>query len=151
MRLTKALMVVAALSLITVACANSGTTSTGASGNVVNVSLFEWGVDPTPKSTASGAVTITAKNDGTEEHELIVVKDVALADLPKDASGHVLEDDLPAGALIGEISEFAAGTTASTTFQLEPGTYAIFCNILVEDEAESHFANGMANTIEVTA
>lgn len=118
----------------------------------VNVSLYEWGVDPDTTTVSSGDVTFSATNDGGEAHEMVIVKGVAPADLPTDENGHVIEEEIPEGALVGEIEEFEAGTTESKTFNLETGTYTIFCNILEEDsgEPESHFANGMVDTIEVT-
>ncbi|MGA7227549.1 MAG: hypothetical protein WBZ45_05000 [Acidimicrobiia bacterium] len=134
----------AILAMVFAACSSSG--------NEIDVSLYEWSVDPTPASVSSGDVTFNATNDGGEAHEMVIVKDVAPGDLPVDADGHVIEDDIPDGALIGEIAEFDAGNTESATFNLEPGTYTIFCNIIEEDEGvtEAHFQKGMVNTIEVT-
>jgi len=122
------------------------------SSSEVDVSLIEWSVTPTPTSVSSGEVMFTATNDGGETHEMVIVKDVAPADLPTDENGHVVEEDIPEGALVGEIAEFDAGTTESAVFDLAPGTYTIFCNIVEDDEGavESHFKNGMVNTVEVT-
>lgn len=126
--------------------------SCGGGAEDVDVSLYEWGVDPDVTSVSSGEVTFNATNDGGEAHEMVIVKGVAPGDLPTDENGHVIEEEIPEGALVGEIEEFDAGTTESKTFDLEAGTYTIFCNILEEDsgEPESHFANGMVDTIEVT-
>jgi uncharacterized cupredoxin-like copper-binding protein len=135
---------VAGLALVLTACASGG--------DSIDVSLYEWKVEPSPDSVAAGEVTFNATNDGGETHELVIVKGVAPADLPTDADGKVIEDDLPEGAFIGEIEEFEAGTSESATFDLEPGTYTIFCNILeTEDDGttESHFQNGMVSTITV--
>lgn len=125
----------------------------GGGGNAVDVSLFEWGVDPADSSVSSGEVTFTVSNDGGEAHEMVIVKGVAPADLPVDENGKVIEDDLPEGAFIGEIEEFEAGTTESATFDLGEGTYTLFCNISEEEDdgsVESHFQQGMVTTIEVT-
>jgi hypothetical protein len=118
----------------------------------VDVSLFEWGVDPSTDSLAAGEITFAATNDGGEPHELVIVRDVVPGDLPVDEDGRVVEDDLPDGAFIGEIEEFEAGTTESATFDLEAGTYTLFCNIIEEEggEVESHYVNGMVTTIEIT-
>ncbi|MGA7271563.1 MAG: hypothetical protein WB239_10870 [Acidimicrobiia bacterium] len=126
--------------------------SCGGGAGEVDVSLYEWGVDPDTTTVSSGDVTFSATNDGGEAHEMVIVKGVAPADLPTDENGHVIEEELPEGSLVGEIEELEPGSTDSATFNLEAGTYTIFCNILEEDqgEAESHFANGMVNTIEVT-
>jgi plastocyanin len=134
----------AVLAMVFAACSGGG--------NEIDVSLSEWQVDPSPSTASSGDVTFKVTNDGGEQHEMLIVKDIAPGDLPTDADGHVVEDDIPDGALIGEVSEFDAGTTETETFNLEPGTYTIFCNILETDAGvtESHFQKGMVNTITVT-
>lgn len=126
--------------------------SCGGGAETVDVSLYEWGVDPSTTSVSAGEVTFNASNDGGEAHEMVIVKGVAPEDLPTDENGHVVEEQLPEGSFVGEIEEFEAGSTESASFDLEPGTYTIFCNILEEDdgESESHFDNGMVNTIQVT-
>jgi hypothetical protein len=144
MKILRLVAVVAGIGLVVAAC--------GGSGSTVDVSLFEWGVDPSTDSLAAGEITFAATNDGGEPHELVIVRDVAPGDLPVDEDGRVVEDDLPDGAFIGEIEEFEAGTTESATFDLEAGTYTLFCNIIEEEggEVESHYVNGMVTTIEIT-
>jgi uncharacterized cupredoxin-like copper-binding protein len=125
----------------------------GGSGEDVDVSLFEWGVDPEPTSVSAGDVTFNVTNEGGESHEMVIIKDVAPDDLPLDEDGAVIEDDLPEGSFIGEIEELEPGSTESGTFTLEEGTYTILCNITEEEddgEIESHFQEGMVTTIEVT-
>lgn len=136
---------VAVVALVLAACSSGG--------GSLDVSLYEWGVDSSSSSVDAGDVTFNVTNDGGEPHELVIVKGVAPADLPLDEDGKVIEDDLPEGAFIGEIEEFEAGTTESGTFNLEAGTYTIFCNLLeVEDgEPESHFLEGMVTTITVNS
>ena len=145
MRMIRRILGFAAIAALLAACG-------GGSGDL-DVSLFEWEVEPSATSVSAGEVTFNATNDGGEAHELVIVKGVAPADLPVDADGKVIEDDLPDGAFIGEIEEFDAGTTESATFDLEAGTYTIFCNITEEESdgsVESHYQNGMVATIEVT-
>lgn len=135
---------VAATAMILAGCSSGG--------GSLDVSLYEWGVDPSASSVEAGKVTFTATNDGGEPHELVIVKGVAPADLPVDEDGKVIEDELPEGAFIGEIEEFEAGGTESASYDLDAGTYTLFCNILeVEDGVpESHFQEGMVTTITVT-
>ena len=124
----------------------------GGGGNTVGVTLSEWIVDPDSSTVDSGDVTFEAENAGGEAHELVIVRADSAESLPTDDTGKVVEDDLAEGTFIGEIEEFEAGATEEATFNLEPGTYVLFCNI-TEEEAdgtvESHFQNGMHTTITV--
>jgi uncharacterized cupredoxin-like copper-binding protein len=142
MRILKWTMVFTVVALIA-AC--------GGTGSEVDVSLFEWSVEPTPTSVDAGEVTFTASNDGGEAHEMVVVKGIAPEDLPLNEDGSVNEDALPEDAFVGEVEEIEPGDSGSASFDLEAGEYTIFCNIVEteDDETESHFANGMVSTITV--
>lgn len=86
-----------------------------------------------PATVPAGKVTFVVKNTGTIEHEMIVLKtDIAFDKLPVDAEGKVSED-----TSIGEVAEFAAGTTKSVTLDVTAGNYDLVCNIA------KHYAMGM--------
>jgi hypothetical protein len=59
-----------------------------------------------------------------------------------------LEDD---GSFVGEIEAFPSGTECSGVFDLEPGRYVLFCNLVHEEEGgvENHFQEGMATELVV--
>ena len=125
----------------------------GGGGGSVSVVLSEWIVEPDPTTAAAGSVEFVASNEGGETHELVVVKGDDADALPIDETGKILEDDLEEGTFIGEIEEFEAGTEATATFDLDAGTYLLFCNIVEEEDDgsfESHFLEGMVNTISVS-
>ena len=120
----------------------------------VQVSLEEFNLEPLPASVPAGTIQLVATNDGEEKHEVVIVRsDGAPTDLPTAADGGVDEEQLPDGALIGEIEGFNAGKTCAAGFDLTPGKYVLFCNI-VEEEAngdmESHYHEGMTTTFTVT-
>ncbi|HEY3142546.1 MAG TPA: hypothetical protein VGJ86_15515 [Acidimicrobiales bacterium] len=120
----------------------------------VQVSLKEFSLEPLPASVPAGTIQFVATNEGEEKHEVVIVRfDGAPTDLPTDADGGVDEEQLPEGALIGEIEGFNAGKTCAAGFDLAPGKYVLFCNI-VEEEAngdmESHYHEGMTTTFTVT-
>ncbi len=120
-------------------------------GPQVKVKLFEFQVKPKPKSVAAGKVTFLARNIGTEDHEMVIVRSDDAATLPTDENGGVVEDEIPEADLPGEIPEFAKGTKAKKSFDLEPGNYILFCNITDEEESGplNHFAEGMHATFVV--
>lgn len=132
------------LVLVAAACSSGGAD--------IDVVLSEWVVQPDPTSVAAGEVTFNADNQGSEAHELVVVRADSAEALPTDDTGKVDEDALAEGAFIGEIEEFEAGASESATFDLEPGTYVLFCNITEEESdgtVESHFQEGMHTTFTV--
>lgn len=128
----------------------SGTTS-------VAVTLQEWGVLPAQASAPAGSVTFQAQNNGPKhEHELVVFKtDLAANTLPTKVDGSV--DEAGAGVqALGEIEQFAVGTSQSKTFTLSAGKYVLFCNV-VEAEAtpemagiKAHYKLGMFAGFTVT-
>lgn len=151
--------VLAALALVAAACgddeeetevAATPEAEGGGAGATVNVSLIEWSVVPDTTSVAAGSVTFNATNDGAENHELVVIRTDLAPDALPVVEGKVDEDQVE---VIGEIEEFASGTTESATFDLEPGNYVLICNIteVEEDgEIESHYQLGMRTAFEVT-
>jgi hypothetical protein len=130
-----------------IACEPVGDPSTAE--DRLEVSLREWAVEPAKKTVAAGPVQMVAFNEGDDAHELVVVKGDDPASLPQGEDGTVDEEALPDGAFIGEIEAFPAGTSCNGVFDLEPGRYVLFCNILEteEGEAENHFEKGMSTTI----
>ena len=154
--------VLAALALVAAACGDdeeetevaptaveSPEAEGGAAASTVNVSLIEWSVVPDTTSVAAGPVTFNATNDGVENHELVVIRSDLAPDALPVVEGKVDEEQVE---VIGEIEEFASGTTESATFDLEPGSYALICNIVEEEEGEheSHYQRGMRTAFEVT-
>jgi hypothetical protein len=121
----------------------------------LDLQLAEWAI--TGASTAkAGQLGIVAKNIGEDAHEVVVaqVNSVSVLDAAKAADGSVDEAKLPSGAVIGEVEGFPSGETCSGVFDLKPGNYVLFCNI-VDTEAdgtvEAHFAKGMHTNLTVTS
>jgi hypothetical protein len=83
---------------------------------------------------------------------IVVVRAASAEALPTDADGAVVEDELPDGALIGEIEDIESQSSKSVSLDLEAGSYVLFCNIteeLDDGSIESHFAEGMHSGFEV--
>ncbi|MEX2158108.1 MAG: phosphate/phosphite/phosphonate ABC transporter substrate-binding protein [Dehalococcoidia bacterium] len=115
----------------------------------VLVQLLEWEVDAEVDTASAGQVYFLADNVGAETHELVVVRsDLEPGDLPV-VDGKVDEEAVD---FRGEIEGFASGSRASGVFDLDPGTYVLFCNIVeVEEdgELESHYEQGMFTSFRV--
>lgn len=91
-------------------------------------------------SVPAGKVRFVLKNEGTIEHEAIVLKtDTAVDKLVVGADNRVSEKDS-----VGEVSETKAGATKATTIDLEAGNYLIVCNIA------KHYEMGMRSALKVT-
>jgi len=119
----------------------------------LKVKLIEFEVNPAQDFIAEGKTKVIAKNKGTEDHELVIVRGDDPLALPTDADGAVDEDQIPEDDFIGEIEEFAAGKTEKKAFKLPAGKYVLFCNITEEEdngEIVSHFSEGMYTTIDAS-
>ncbi len=145
------LVAIVAIGALTVGLSSAQASTATKKGTTVKVKLFEFQMKPKPKSVAAGKITFVAKNIGTEQHEMVIVKADDTASLPVDANGAVDEDQIDEANLPGEIPEFDKGKTKKKSFNLEPGTYILFCNITDEEQSGplSHFAEGMYTTFVV--
>jgi len=113
----------------------------------VTVVLNEWQVAPQPAQVTPGIVSFVAENTGAEAHELVIVKGDDPRALPKDdKTGAMDEEQLPDGALVGEIEGFPAGQLCAGNFTLQEGKYVLLCNIVETEEdgtSEAHYSEGM--------
>lgn len=116
--------------------------------------LDEWTITADADQLPSGSQTITAINAGHHTHELVIVHAADAASLPTEPDGSVDEDALKSKT-VGEIADVAAGASKRATFDLAPGSYVAFCNI-VEDMGmggmqHGHFDLGMHTKFVVAA
>ena len=140
-----ALTVLVGLAALALAACGGGAepTATPSGHASVAVDLGEWFVTAAPASAPAGEVDFDATNSGNIEHELVIVK----TDLAHDAlvvvDGKV--DEAASGTLIGEIEpdQLPAGASASATFNLAAGNYALICNL------PGHYAAGMHTGFKV--
>jgi hypothetical protein len=147
LRRWKGLFVGIPVALALSACGGGG--GGAGAGGTVSVTLQEWAVVPAQSSVGAGSVTFDIKNDGPEHpHELMVIRtDLAPDALPTMPDGAV--DERGEGIeIIGEIEEFPSGETRSATFDLDPGSYVLVCNVMPEEgehggEVGPHYKMGM--------
>lgn len=112
--------------------------------------LGEYVIGLDTDEVPAGTVAFAADNQGADVHEIVVARtDLAADALPTAEDGTVDEDALGAGAVIGEIEAFAAGTECAGAFDLEPGSYVLFCNV-VSEGGHAHYEEGMTTSLTVT-
>jgi hypothetical protein len=114
----------------------------------VAVTMGEYSLAASPAEVPAGTVEITADNQGHIFHELVVVRwDGDPGALPQNDAGGAdqvqFRDDE-----VGRIFDFVANTSCTARFDLEPGTYALICN-LVDDGFNPHYSQGMFTRLTV--
>lgn len=118
----------------------------------IDVRLFEWTLDVSVPSALAGTITFNARNIGAANHDFVIVRtDLDSNDLPVGEDGYVDVAD-PRLEVAGQIDVFGPGLERSAEFTLEPGAYALICNIVDVAEAgtTSHYLQGMRTAFEVT-
>jgi len=127
----------AALAIGPAAC-----TESSSGGVAVQVSLKDYELRLSPATVRSGTIRLEATSEGPSVHELEVFEvsgDVDPATLP-------IEDEVAITdglTLIDEVEDIVPGSTAELTLDLQPGTYALICNLA------GHYAHGMHATLTV--
>lgn len=142
---------VALLALLAAACGDDDDDDGGDDGGgaTVNVLLSEFVVEADPGSASAGDVTFAVTNEGEETHEFVILKtDLAEDALPTADDGSVDEEG-EGVEVIDEIEDIEAGADGEVTANLEAGDYVLFCNIVEEDNGESHYAEGMHTAFTV--
>lgn len=109
-----------------------------------------------PSQIPSGWITFRAQNRGKEHHVAVFLR------LPEGVSRTDWHEGLAALDATGELPAWwdqlgdaggtgavAAGLTAQTTINMEPGLYGVLCGVIAPD-GTSHWAHGMQASFEVT-
>jgi uncharacterized cupredoxin-like copper-binding protein len=105
----------------------------------IDVALSEWKVDPAKASAQAGTVVFNAVNEGQAPHELEVIDtDTPAGDFPVEDSRAQID-----GKEVGEVTGIAAGRSKVLQVDLEPGHYALICNL------PGHYQPGMYADFEV--
>lgn len=132
------------------AAATPATTPTDGTSTLVNVTVQEFSVIPDVTTAPAGEVTFVVTNGGPDDiHEFVVVRtDLEPDALPTDGTGAV--DEAGDGmTVIDEIEDLEVGASEEVTVTLEPGAYALICNIFDEAEQEAHYQMGMFTAFTV--
>jgi uncharacterized cupredoxin-like copper-binding protein len=117
-----------------------------ASGTGAAYKLTEWTLEGSA-SLPAGPTEIAITNAGKFAHEFVVIKDTTYEEAPKNDLGTVLEDQLPAGSVLGEVEKIEKGASAKLSVDLAPGKYLFVCNI--EFGPNSHAGKGQRLNVTV--
>jgi uncharacterized cupredoxin-like copper-binding protein len=120
----------------------------GSSNKTLKVQLDEYSIKPSTDAVKAGKVRLDVQNIGDVVHEVVIVRAGAADKLPKKTDGSIDEDKIVESDKAGEVKEIGPGATKSNTFDLSPGAYVLFCN-LVDDGNVSHFSQGMSSVLKV--
>jgi uncharacterized cupredoxin-like copper-binding protein len=148
------LIPLALLAFAVPACGNDDETTTSpasAGPSTVAVALQEFAIGTVPATAAAGSVTFNATNNGPDDdHEFVVIQtDLSPTELPTKPDGSVDEEGQGI-TVIDEIEPFAPGKTETLTVDLDPGSYALICNVFDAKEDEAHYQEGMRTGFTVT-
>jgi plastocyanin len=127
------------------ACQPVGEDLAASALKTVPVELKEYSFTPATVDVAAGVVTFAATNTGTLNHELAFLP--GGGEVPLTTAGAPDEDALgTAGAF--ELDAFGPGLDCEATYDLEPGTYTLFC-IVTDADGQTHLQKGMRGTLRV--
>ncbi|MBK5268379.1 MAG: c-type cytochrome [Acidimicrobiia bacterium] len=137
--------------MLTTAATSSNTATTTSTGQGPEVAITLTEVDATTMVLTSsattmpaGEVTFVVTNTGNEEHEFVLFRtDLAITDLPFDATTDEVMEEGPGVTHIDEIGSVLPGETKTLTVTLEAGNYAMICNLA------SHYRMGMRAVFSV--
>jgi hypothetical protein len=121
-------------------------------GGKLGVDLDEWSITIDKTSVPEGPIEFTIKNNGSLEHEVVIVRtDLEPDALPTKDDGSV---DLDAPDVHEErsIEEIGDGDETGRTFSLDPGNYVLIDNKVeeVDGEETAYYGEGMYAGFTVT-
>ncbi len=101
------------------------------------------GITLSATTVPAGEITFDVVNTAPDmEHEMVISR-LSGPDgtLPYDAEAMRVDEE--AAGSLGEVAELAPGARGVLTLTLDPGTYALYCNV------EGHYAAGMWTLLTV--
>lgn len=105
----------------------------------------DFAYSPADIEAPAGITTFTLDNDGASNHELAFLP--GGGDVGFTAPGEPDEAALEAAGAF-ELEGFGPGQSCNATYDLEPGTYTLFC-IIHTDQGSTHYEEGMRGTLTV--
>jgi uncharacterized cupredoxin-like copper-binding protein len=119
--------VLVGLAFIAAALASRGVGATSNGPSVVRVVERDFHISVVHGHLTAGTVLFRVTNRGPDEHEFIVVR--ADGGLPLRPDGITLDEEALQKSIVGSIEPAPAGETNLLRLQLQPGRYALVCNM----------------------
>lgn len=126
-------------------CAPVGGDLASEADTTVDLALTDYAFEPPEVSVDPGVVTFATTNMGQEAHELAFLP--GGGDVPFADEG-VPDEDALAEAGAFELEAYGPGQSCDATYELEPGTYTLFC-IVESTDGQTHYEKGMRGTLTV--
>lgn len=92
----------------------------------------------------AGAVDLSVRNQGPDDHELIVVRPRPGRPLPMRSDGVTLNEERLQPVKAGGLEPGASGSVRDLRLHLTPGRYVLFCNMA------GHYLGGMHTELWVS-
>jgi hypothetical protein len=127
--------VLVGLALIAAVVVSQRADATPKSPSVVRVVERDFHISVVHGQLTAGTVVFHVTNRGPDEHEFIVVR--ADRVLPLRPDGITLDEDALEKNIVGSVEPARAGQTNTLRVSLEPGRYALVCNMY------GHYMGGM--------
>ena len=97
-----------------------------------------------PKRVPAGIVVFHIRNNGPDNHELIVVR-LGAHPIPLRSDGMTINEEELKSSIVGSLEPGPPGSVRSLQVDLAPGRYELFCNMA------GHFMGGMHQQFVATS
>jgi uncharacterized cupredoxin-like copper-binding protein len=117
----------------------------------VDVGAIEYAFTDVPETLDAGRVSFALKNEGVEEHEMVLFRRNDGVTETLDQLLELPEEELMSKVTFTGVTFGAPGSTNYVAMDLEPGTYFLLCFIPQGggEDGPPHFMAGMLHTITV--
>jgi hypothetical protein len=114
----------------------------------VTMKLVDYGFEPS-KSLTPGKHLIRIENDGSQDHELVLVR-LAPGKTAQDVAAWIEKmDGPPPGEPLGGIAAIHPGGYGFITADLAPGEYGLLCFVPDSKDGKPHVMHGMVRQFKV--
>lgn len=108
---------------------------TATSGTAVSVTLEEWKLVPAQVIVRQGRISFVVRNDGTMDHEFVVLRSDVHHHSLKVTGGRAIEK-----GRVAEIPLIPSGVSKRLTLTVRPGKYVLLCNLIGHYQAGQYAA-----------